>query len=178
MSTSLSSLADNLSEIYSKKCRDENCKSACDFIRFKNNTLRYKCKECKKELLEPIDELIKKFSNTHKFCNNDLNKFILLLRKGVYPYEYKDSWERFVETSLPDKRYFYSELYLEDITDIDYTHAQKMFKEFKLENLGDYHGLYVQSDTLLLADVFENFRNKCIEKSVLLTLLIFCLHPY
>ena len=72
-----------------------------------------------------------------------------------------DSWERFNETSLPDKKAFYSELYLEDITDKDYTHAQKVFKELKLQNLGDYHDLYVQSDTLLLADVFENFRNKC-----------------
>ena len=74
-----------------------------------------------------------------------------------------DSWERFNETSLPDKKAFYSELYLEDITDKDYTHAQKVFEEFNLKNLGDYHDLYVQSDTILLADVFENFRNKCIE---------------
>ena len=89
--------------------------------------------------------------------------FVLFLRKGVYPYEYMDSWERFNETSLPDKKAFYSELNLEDITDKDYAHAQKVFEEFKLKNLGDYHDLYVQSDTLLLADVFENFRNKCIE---------------
>ena len=61
------------------------------------------------------------------------------------------------------KKAFYSELNLEDITDKDYAHAQKVFEEFKLKNLGDYHDLYVQSDTLLLADVFENFRNKCIE---------------
>ena len=74
-----------------------------------------------------------------------------------------DSWERFNETSLPDKKAFYSELNIEDITDRDYAHAQKVFEEFKLKNLGDYHDLYVQSDTLLLADVFENFRNKCIE---------------
>ena len=74
-----------------------------------------------------------------------------------------DSWVRFNRTSLPDKKAFYSELNLEDITDKDYAHAQKVFEEFKLKNLGDYHDLYVQSDTLLLADVFENFRNKCIE---------------
>ena len=74
-----------------------------------------------------------------------------------------DSWERFNEKSLPDKKAFYSELYLEDITDEDYAHAQKIFKEFGLRNLCDYHDLYVQCDTLLLADVFEKFRNKCIE---------------
>ena len=74
-----------------------------------------------------------------------------------------NSWGRFNETSLPEKKAFYSELNLEDVTDKDYVQAQKLFKELKLKNLGDYHDLYVQSDTLLLADVFENFRNKCIE---------------
>ena len=54
-------------------------------------------------------------------------------------------------------------MYSEDITDEDYMHYQKVFKELELKNLGDYHDLYVQCDTLLLADVFENFRNKCIE---------------
>ena len=77
--------------------------------------------------------------------------------------EYMDSWERFDETSLPDKEAFYSELNLEDITDKDYEHAQKVWEVFGIKNLGDYHDLYVQSDTLLLADVFENFRDKCIE---------------
>ena len=99
----------------------------------------------------------------YQFCNGDINKFVLLQRKGVYPYEYMDSWERFNETSLTEKNFFYSELNLEDITNEGYAHAQKMFEEFKLKNLGDYHDLYVQCDTLLLADVFENFRNKCIE---------------
>ena len=104
-------------------------------------------------------KLIKIFENTYEFFNGDINKFILLLRKGVYPYEYMDSWERFTETSLPDKKAFYSKLNLEDITHKDYAHAQKVFKELKLKNLGNYHDLYVQSDTLLHADVFENFRN-------------------
>ena len=103
------------------------------------------------------------FPNIHQFCNGDINKFILLLRKGFYPYECMDGWERFDETSLPDKNAFYSELNLEDITDKDYAHAQKVFKELKQKNLGDYYGLFVQSDTLLLAYVFGNFRNKCIE---------------
>ena len=82
----------------------------------------------------------------------------MLLRKGVYPYECMDSWERFNETSSSDKKAFCSELNLEDITDKNYTHAQKVFEEFNLRNLGDYDDLYV-SDTLLLADVFKNFRN-------------------
>ena len=72
----------------------------------------------------------------------------MLLRKGVYPYEYMDNLEKFDETSLPDKKVFYSELNLEDIIDKDYKHAQKVFEEFRLKNVRDYYDLYVQSDTL------------------------------
>ena len=73
------------------------------------------------------------------------------------------SWERFDETSLLDKDVFYSSLNMEDIRDVDYRHAERVLKYFNNENLGDYHDLHVQSDTLLLADVFDSFRNKCIE---------------
>ena len=75
-----------------------------------------------------INDLVEKFPNTYQFCNGDLNKFVLLLRKGVYPYEYMDSWEKFNETSLPPKKYFYSELILEDITDKDYAHETNALK--------------------------------------------------
>ena len=74
-----------------------------------------------------------------------------------------DSWERFDETPLPDKEAFYSSLNMEYITDVDHRHAKRAFKTLNNKNLGDYHDLYVQIDTLLHADVFENFRNKCIE---------------
>ena len=87
-----------------------------------------------------------------------------MLRKGVYPYEYMDSWELFNETSLPSKEDSYSNLNMEDIDDVYYRHGNNVFKGFKLENLGDYHDLYVQSDTLLSADVFENFRGMCIKE--------------
>ena len=115
------------------------------------------------------------FPNIYKFCNRDIKKIILLVRRGVYPYEYMDSWERFDETLLSDKKPFYGELYLEDITSKDYTHAQKLIEKLKLKNIGEYHDLYFQSDTLLLVDVFENFRNKCIEIYELVP-VIFCLH--
>ena len=76
-----------------------------------------------------INGLIKKFSNMYQFCNGDINKFVLLLRKGVYPYEHMDSWERFNETSLPDdKKALYSKLKLEDITDEDYAMLKKCLK--------------------------------------------------
>ena len=134
--------------------------SECNFIGLKNNRLHYKCKECNDESFKSINGLIKKFPNKYQFGNGNLNKFVLLLRKGVYPYEYMDSWEKFDETPLPDKEAFYSKLNEEGISNADYGHAQKVFKEFGLKNLGEYHDLYVQSDTLLLADVFQNFRDK------------------
>ena len=74
-----------------------------------------------------------------------------------------DSWERFDEISLPDKEAFCSSLNMEDSTDVDYRYTKRVFKNLNNKNLGDYHDLHVKSDTLLLADVFENFRNKCIE---------------
>ena len=73
-----------------------------------------------------------------------------------------DSWERFDET-LSGKEAFYSSLNMKDITDVDHRHAKRVFKNFNNKKLGDYHNLYVQSDTFLLVDVFEDFRNKCIE---------------
>ena len=74
-------------------------------------------------------------------------------------YEYMDIWE----TSLPDKEASYGSLNMEDIIDVDHRHAKRVFKSLNNKNLGDYHDLYVQSDTLLLGDIFENFRNMCIE---------------
>ena len=73
------------------------------------------------------------------------------------------NWERFEETSLPSKESFYSNLNMENIDDIDYRYGNNVFKRFKFKNLGEYHDLYVQSDTLLLADVFENFRKTCLK---------------
>ena len=73
-----------------------------------------------------------------------------------------DDWEKFNETSLPTKD-LYSYLDMEDITDAYYAHAKKVCKDFEIRNLEEYHYLYVQINTLLLADVFENFRNMCLE---------------
>ena len=130
-------------------------------LQWPHYTVCCKVSEINKEISQI--ELNKKFPNVYKFCNGDHNKLSLLLRKGVYPYEYMDSWKIFNETELPDKESFYNELNKEHITDEDYVHAQKVWKEFNLKNVGEYHDLYVQSDTLLLADVFENFRDKYLE---------------
>ena len=74
-----------------------------------------------------------------------------------------DSCERFDEISLPNKEDFYSFLNMEDITDVDYRHVKRVFRELEINNLGDYHDLHLKSDTLLLANIFGNFRNKCLE---------------
>ena len=132
MPSKLSDLVDNLSEINNKDCKTcierKNIKSECEFIGLKNNRLNYRCKECNETSTKSINELIEKFSRMYKFRNGDLNKFVLLLRKSVYPYEYIDSWEKFNETSLPPKEDFYSELTLEDISDKGYAHAQKVWE--------------------------------------------------
>ena len=73
-----------------------------------------------------------------------------------------DHWDRFNEEKLPNKSDFYSSLNMEDISEIDYRHALKVFNKFNIKNLGEYHDLYVQSNTILLADVFEIFRNLCL----------------
>ena len=158
MSSSLSNLVDNLSEgLHNDRCID--CKSCLDYMTTKDEQLIFRYFECKKNYKNDFDkELINRFSSTYKFCNGDTNKIILLLRKGVYPYEYMDSWERSDETSLPEKEAFYSSLNMEDTR-----HAKRVFKRLNNKILDDYHDLYVQSDTLLLADVFEIFRNMCIK---------------
>ena len=163
----LSELVDNLSGNFNKECKSyierKKVKSECDFIGFRNNRLNYKCKKWGKRSTKLIIEAARNFPITYQFCNGDLNEFALLLRKGVYPYEYIDSWKKFNETSIPLKQACYNELNLEDITDKDYDHAQKVWSVFEIKNQGEKHDLYVLSDTLLLADVFENFRDKCIE---------------
>ena len=101
------------------------------------------------------------FINLSLYYSGD--KFNLLARKGVYPYEYMDSLEKLEETKLPPKEAFYSRLNDGGISDEDYAHAQKVWKTFKMKYFKDYHELYNKVDVLLLADVFENFRNICLE---------------
>ena len=101
------------------------------------------------------------FINLSLYYSGD--KFNLLARKGVYPYEYMDSFEKLKETKLPPKEAFYCRLNDGGISDEDYAHAQKVWSMFKMEYFKDYHELYNKVDVLLLTDVFENFRNICLE---------------
>ena len=82
---------------------------------------------------------------------------------NIYPDEYMDDWEKFNETSLPEKKDFCSHWNMEDISDADYAHWKRVWKEFEIKKLWEYHDLYVQRNALFLADVFENFRNMCLE---------------
>ena len=115
MSSSLSNIDGHLSEgLDCDKCID--CKSGLDYMSVKEDQLIFRCFECKKNYKKDFnEELIKTFANIYEFYNEDINKFILLLRKGVYSYEYMDSWERFDETSLSDKEAFYSSLNMKHI---------------------------------------------------------------
>ena len=113
---------------------------------------------CNKSYQQKLGKNLKeRFFNTQKFSNNDNNKFILLFQKDVYPYKHMDDWEKFDETPILEKEDFCSHLNMDDITDADYVLAKRVRKDFEIKHLGQYHDLYVQSDTLLLADVFENF---------------------
>ena len=96
------------------------------------------------------------FKITNEYFEKDKCK--LITRKGVYPYEYVDSLERWKETELPPYESFYSTLTQQNISTDDYEHAQNVWKVFECETLGDYHDLYLKADVLILADAFEKFR--------------------
>ena len=134
MTTSLSNLADNLTEgIHKIKCKD--CDFFLEYESVKDNLIKCKCLSCNENYLKTTDEELKKrFKSTFKFSNNDIYKCILLLKKGVYPHEYMDEWEKFNETTLPAKEEFYSNLNMEDITDADYMHAKRVCKDFEIKN--------------------------------------------
>ena len=113
--------------------------------------------------LAGLDGLVKNLSledlkETNRFFGEKID---LVSRKGVYPYEYMDDFEKFKKQSLPKKTSFFSRLKQEKVSDEDFEHAQKVWKEFELKNMGDFHDLYLKTDVLLLADVMENFRKLC-----------------
>ena len=103
-----------------------------------------------------------KYSKNSEYVKDDYD-LDLLTDKGIYPYDYMNDFNKFNETELPPKKEFYSQLAEEDIKDEDYEKAQHIWKHFNIKNLGEYHDLYLKTDVLLLTDVFENFRTKCLE---------------
>ena len=102
-----------------------------------------------------------RFSNL--LANRTDAQLRLLLQKGVYPHEYMDSWDRLSETQLPPESEFYSSINDKGISDEDYNHAPAVWREFKISNMGEYHNLYLLTDTLLLSNVFNEFRSVCLK---------------
>ncbi|XP_067945243.1 uncharacterized protein [Watersipora subatra] len=120
---------------------------------------RFKFIDSMQHLNSSLAELVKGLDDLLHLKQEFPEHYGLLARKGVYPYEYMDSHKRFKERRLPDKKYFSSSLdNYAGISDKDYRHAQKVWRELGCRNLGDYHDLYLKSDVLLLMDVFESYR--------------------
>ncbi|XP_044014029.1 uncharacterized protein LOC122856426 [Aphidius gifuensis] len=118
-------------------------------------------------LASSIDSLSKNSDNAKKeitksFCKSE-EEFKLITKKGVFPYDYVDSWEKFDETTLPSKNHFYSQLNEEDISDEAYEHAHNVWQTFHIKSLGEYSDLYLQTDVALLADIFKSFRTDCLQ---------------
>ena len=116
-------------------------------------------------LLASLDKLVSA-NKSFKIINTfqpDEDKRKLLMRKGVYPYEYMDSWDKFDLPELPSKENFYNKLNDTHISDEDYLHAKNVWKTFDCKTIGDYHDLYNKTDVLLLADVFETYRKTCLQ---------------
>ena len=97
------------------------------------------------------------------FENYNCHQRELLIQKGIYPYEYIDSWDKFKETSLPNIEKIYSNLNMSGVSDGNYEHACKVWREFGIRNMGEYHDLYLTTDTILPANVFESFTRVCLE---------------
>ena len=137
MNQSLSKLVDYLT--IDKKPKnifsDEfNCGGDLDYVDFKNNHMFFKCFNCNLQFTkEFLYNLTKSSANTYCFVKKEINKFIFLLRKGVYPYEYMTDWNKFEETELPPIDRFYSNLSQSGIIEIDYRHVKRVFRRFKLE---------------------------------------------
>ena len=91
------------------------------------------------------------------------NQYKLLIKKGIYPYEYMTDWDKFKEMKLPPREAFYSKLNMSGVGNEDYEHANRVWKVFGIKNLGEYHDLYLKTDVILLANVFEAFRKVCLK---------------
>ena len=165
MASSLSNLVDNIAErIHKIKCKD--CDRFLEHDCVKDNLIKYKCLTRHKDYSNKIDkELKKRFNNTFKFPNNDINKFILVLRKGVYTYEYIDKWEKFNETPLSEKEEPYSNLNMEDLTDVDQKHGKRVCKDFEFKKIVNIRNI-VMIFILKVEHYFwliENFRKISLE---------------
>ena len=162
MVSSLDKLESNLCSTSEIQC--DRCKDNMELINISSDYIAsLECQKCRTKKTKDLDEgaLKKNFNHTSRFWGCD-EKFCLMIRKGVYPYEYMDRWEKFEETSLPPKDSFYSRLNMKGISDHDYEHAQ-IWNTMEKKALDWYHDTYLKTDVLPLADLFETFRNTCLK---------------
>ena len=158
---------DNISKIEGIKTPKVIAKNMEKYITFSIGTLRFK--DSLQFLNCSLDKLVKNLMGKEEdftilknlrhyfqqeWSHLDEEAFKMLTRKGVYPYSYMSKFERFEETSLPPKEAYFNDLTNKEISEEDYSFAQKLWKKFKLKNLGELHNLYVETDVLLLADMF------------------------
>ena len=137
MIDSLENHINNLSELYVCDCKYKSNQQ----IKIKHNDkyIHTRCKSCTKRSKQSIKSLKNKFLCTFCLVNGNIDKFILLLKKGIYPYKYINDWKKFEETKLPSRNEFYSNLNLKNISKEALKHAQKAWKTFNIKNIGEYH---------------------------------------
>ena len=159
---SLENHVNDLSELHDCNWKDKSKPQLK--IKYDKVNIHTRCKTCTKRSKQSIQSLKNNFPSTFCLVNGNIDKFILLLKKGVYPYEYMNDWKKFEEPELPSHNEIYSNLYLKNISKEDFKHAQNVWKTFNIKNSEEYHDLYVQSDTTQLADIFEQFRTLCLKE--------------
>ena len=164
MASSLDSLSSNLVGVSEMFCNV--CGGSCEFTHINKDYVTHgKCRNCysgySKRQLSVNSIFFDDFVNLR--VNHNVEQFRLLLRKGVYPYEYISSWDKFEETKLPPKEAFHSNLERVISVSMIMNMRKKFGRGLKLKTLGEYHDLYLKTDVLLLSNVFETFRNNCLE---------------
>ena len=159
MASSLDKLASNLCGTSGIQC--DKCKGNMELINISGNYIAsLRCKRCRIKKTKGLGEgvLKKNFNDTSRFSGCDKKSCLM-----IYPYKYMDCWKKFEETSLPPKDAFYSRLNMKGISDQDYEHAQQVWNTMEKKALGCYHNTYLKTDVLVLADVFEAFRDTCLK---------------
>jgi hypothetical protein len=148
--------------IHVKKIRRKNINFEIRFldtIAFMNSSIE-SLVENLKDGCDTIEKLRLAFPNTSDYFKND-NQFELMTKKGIYPYDFINTYDKLNTDCLPPQKDFYSQLYDSECSDADYKQALNVWEKFNCKKFMDYHNLYLKSDVLLLSDVWENFRNVC-----------------